>query len=275
MPGCNQSTPTGSSTGMCRAGSVPSWRARFSCAPCRNRTAPDPEWSSSAPGRSPRSSRPYRRRRLWMARFPPAPARHRQKRPTQQCHMQCGLVTSSSSWLCPPDLTFSNSARLLARHAWSCRYSERVGVGLTGADAHRVFDRGDENLAVADLAGLGGVVDGVHHLVDLSVVDGDIEPHLGQEVHGVFRAAIDFRVALLAAVAFDLGNRHALHADRGERVADLFKLERFDDGNDQFHGNILCGGREREPQNFPRRPAPRWPTQDGARYRQSEQKLSG
>ena len=33
---------------------------------------------------------------------------------------------------------------------------ERVDVGLAGADAHRLIDRGDENLAVADLAGLGG-----------------------------------------------------------------------------------------------------------------------
>ena len=31
--------------------------------------------------------------------------------------------------------------------------SQRVVVGLAGADAHRVIDRCDENLAVADLAG--------------------------------------------------------------------------------------------------------------------------
>ena len=36
---------------------------------------------------------------------------------------------------------------------------------------------------------------------------------LRQEVHGVFGAAIDFRVALLAAVALDLGDGHALHAE--------------------------------------------------------------
>ena len=31
--------------------------------------------------------------------------------------------------------------------------SERVRAGLAGADAHGLFDRGDENLAVADLVG--------------------------------------------------------------------------------------------------------------------------
>src|SRR3954453_17595457 len=42
--------------------------------------------------------------------------------------------------------------------------SERVGVGFAGTDAHRVFDRRDEDLAVADLAGLGGAVGGLHPL---------------------------------------------------------------------------------------------------------------
>ena len=30
--------------------------------------------------------------------------------------------------------------------------SERVGIGFAGADAHRVLERHDESLAVADLA---------------------------------------------------------------------------------------------------------------------------
>ena len=46
------------------------------------------------------------------------------------------------------------------------RRSERVVVGFAGADAHRVIERGDENLAVADLSGLGGVGDRVDDLVD-------------------------------------------------------------------------------------------------------------
>src|SRR5262245_47993668 len=40
------------------------------------------------------------------------------------------------------------------------RYLERVRVGLTGADAYSAVDAGHEDLAVADLAGLGGVGDG-------------------------------------------------------------------------------------------------------------------
>ena len=116
------------------------------------------------------------------------------------------------------------------------RPHKRVGVGLAGADAHRLIDRGDENLAVADLAGLGGADDGVDHLVDAVGRHRHLDPDLGQEVHRVFGAAVDFGVALLAAVAFDLGHGHAVHADRDQRVADFLELEWLDDGDDQFHG---------------------------------------
>src|SRR5262249_15561166 len=113
---------------------------------------------------------------------------------------------------------------------------QRVTVGLAGADAHCALDAGDKDLAVADLAGLGRVGDHLDHLVDLVVVDSDVDPDLGQEVHGVFGAAINLLVALLAAVAFDLGDGHALDAVGGERVAHVVELERLDDGDDQFHG---------------------------------------
>src|SRR4051794_12106362 len=37
--------------------------------------------------------------------------------------------------------------------------SERVGAPLAGADAHRILDRRDEDLAVADAVGLGRLLD--------------------------------------------------------------------------------------------------------------------
>ena len=45
------------------------------------------------------------------------------------------------------------------------RLSDRVGAGLAGADADRFLDRRDEDLAVADAAGLGGLLDGLDGLV--------------------------------------------------------------------------------------------------------------
>src|SRR5260370_26663444 len=115
--------------------------------------------------------------------------------------------------------------------------SNRVPVGLAGADAHRVLDRADENLAIADLAGLGRGHDGRDHLGDLIGIDRDVDPDLGQHVHHIFGATVDFRVAFLASEAFDLGHRHALRPDAGERVAYLVELEWLDDGSDQLHGS--------------------------------------
>ena len=89
-------------------------------------------------------------------------------------------------------------------------------VGLTRADAQGVLDRGDENLAVADLAGLGGFDDGIDRLADEHVGDDDFDLDFGQEAHGVFGAAIHFGMALLAAVAFDFRDGHALEADIGQ-----------------------------------------------------------
>jgi hypothetical protein len=51
----------------------------------------------------------------------------------------------------------------------------------------------------------------------------------------VFGPAIDLGMALLPAIAFDLGDGNALDADARERVADFFQFERFDDGNDELH----------------------------------------
>src|SRR6185369_4730116 len=74
---------------------------------------------------------------------------------------------------------------------------------------------------------LGGLDDGTHGGVLLAVRDNEFDFDLGQEVHGVFAAAIDFGVALLAANPFD--------AEFAEGVLHFFKLEWFDDGFNFLH----------------------------------------
>jgi hypothetical protein len=64
----------------------------------------------------------------------------------------------------------------------------------------------DEELAVTDLAGLGGRGDGIDGSVDLVRGDSDLDLDLGPETHGVFSAAIDFGVALLPAISLDFSN---------------------------------------------------------------------
>src|SRR5438445_10812948 len=117
--------------------------------------------------------------------------------------------------------------------------SERVAIGLAGADSQGVVDRRDEDLAVADLPGTRVRGNDLDRLLGDVGGDRDFDSELGQEVHDIFGAAIDFGVALLAAVALDLGHRHAVDADGRERLTYLVKLEGFDDRDDEFHGQAF------------------------------------
>src|SRR5262245_35066828 len=113
--------------------------------------------------------------------------------------------------------------------------SKRRSVGFAGADADGLVDAEYEYFSVADLAGLGSGGDGVDHLVDLVGRYGHLDLQLGQEAHGIFGAAVDFRMALLAAISLDLGHGHPVHADASERVAHLVQLEWLDDRHDDLH----------------------------------------
>src|SRR5258708_27814079 len=95
----------------------------------------------------------------------------------------------------------------------SAEILERVAVGFAGPDPQRVIDRGHEDLAVANLAGAGARGDDVDGLVGEFRRNGDFDSKLGQEIHDVFRAAVDFGVALLAPITLYLADRHAMYAD--------------------------------------------------------------
>src|SRR3569623_807984 len=98
-----------------------------------------------------------------------------------------------------------------------------------------MFEAGDENLAVADLAGLGGRGNGLDGAIDLGIGDRDLDLDFGQETHGIFGAAIDFGVALLSAVPLHFRDRAAMNANGGQGIADLFQLERLDDSHLVLH----------------------------------------
>ncbi|EGE57269.1 hypothetical protein RHECNPAF_4460040 [Rhizobium etli CNPAF512] len=98
-----------------------------------------------------------------------------------------------------------------------------------------MIDRIDENLAVADLTGLGRRRDGFNRPVDEFRCNGDFDLELRQEADGVFSAAIDFGMPLLATVALHFGHGQALNADRRQGFADLIELERLDNSHHNFH----------------------------------------
>src|SRR3989344_1773699 len=116
---------------------------------------------------------------------------------------------------------------------------ERIFAGFAGADAGNLFEIGHEDLAVADLVGAGRLDDRLDHAIEHFLVDRDLEFHLGQKIHDVFRPAVKLGVSLLAAEPLDFRDGDALHPDLGERVAHLVALEGVDNGGNEFHVWLL------------------------------------
>src|ERR1700722_15099891 len=112
---------------------------------------------------------------------------------------------------------------------------ERGVVGLAGTDADDALDVGDEDLAVAPLAGLGRFDDGLDHLVHQIAAHRDLDAGLGHEVDHVLGAAVELGVSALAPEALDLRDRHARDTDVRERGTPVVELEGLNDRGDQFH----------------------------------------
>src|SRR6201986_3041275 len=109
------------------------------------------------------------------------------------------------------------TAILLKPGAWTdgpCQASfgslDRVQAGLSGSDSNGFLDVGDEDLAVADAAGLGGAEDRLDRAFDQIVADNNLDLHLRQEIDDVFGAAIELGMAFLATEALGLGHGDAL-----------------------------------------------------------------
>src|SRR5690242_6517782 len=81
---------------------------------------------------------------------------------------------------------------------------QRVAAGLAGADADGLLDRHHEDLAVADLAGGGGLLDRLDRRFDLRIGDDDLDLDLGQEAHRILRTAVDLGLPLLATESLHL-----------------------------------------------------------------------
>src|SRR5438552_10804793 len=125
---------------------------------------------------------------------------------------------------------------LVAPHGAFC-VLDRLGTVLASANAHRVLDSDDEDLAVADLTvpgppGHGELVDDRRH--DLRLHDRlDFQARPERDVHR--GSAIFLRVASLGAATFDLRHRHARHAALVQHVLDLLQPFVTDDRDDHLH----------------------------------------
>ena len=97
------------------------------------------------------------------------------------------------------------------------------------ANTDRFLDRNHEDLAVTDLAGLGSRLDGFDGLPDEVFGYGYVNHDLREEVDRVFTTAVDFRMPLLAAKSFDLGDCHSFDANLGKSFFHFLELERLYD----------------------------------------------
>src|SRR5215213_1787860 len=104
-------------------------------------------------------------------------------------------------------------------------FSKRCVIGLAGADSEHLLDVQHEDLAVADRAGLRDMLYGFDDPRRETGGRDDLDLDLRHQAGCIFRASIDLGMALLAAVALDLGDGQALDSDRGERFAHLVELE--------------------------------------------------
>ena len=108
-------------------------------------------------------------------------------------------------------------------------------AGFARADADGVFETEREDLAITDRFRTRCGLDRLNRLRRDIAAAGDLDLQFRHHVRGIFRAAIDFRLALLPAEALDLGYGHTGHPDPGQRFTNIVKLERFDYGYDKFH----------------------------------------
>src|SRR6476661_1230087 len=107
------------------------------------------------------------------------------------------------------------------------------------ANANCVINAGNEYLAVADAAGLGGLLDGFDGLVQHLIREHDLDLYLRQEVDDVLGTPIKLGVSLLAAKALRLEDGDALQADLLQGFLHLVELEWLDDGLDLLHDPLV------------------------------------
>src|SRR5262249_21718470 len=105
-------------------------------------------------------------------------------------------------------------------------------VSFAGTYAHRLLNRDNEDLAVANVASPSRRHDRVDGLVDYFGRHDDLDLEFREEGHSVFSAPIEFRMAPLPAVAFYFGHGHALQAKLGKSFTHLIHLEWLDDRHD-------------------------------------------
>ena len=114
-----------------------------------------------------------------------------------------------------------------------------IGTGLTGPNAHDLFEFEDESFAVADFSRVRCLFDRFDDAVEHFALDRGLDLYLRQKIHDVFSPPVQLGVPLLSSEALDFCDSDPLNSDGRKGLADLVQLERLDDCGDQFHFSPL------------------------------------
>src|SRR4051812_16999649 len=113
--------------------------------------------------------------------------------------------------------------------------SNRLRPAFAGADADAVFERQDENFAIADApfrSGPSRFHDRVHGRFDKILVHRHLQLYLVQEIHSQLMTAINFGMPFLPAETATIDHRQTEYLDLVESLLDGFDFRGLNDGDD-------------------------------------------
>ncbi len=100
-----------------------------------------------------------------------------------------------------------------------------------------MLQRCDEYLAVTDLACFGTFNNRLDNFLYTIIGDRNLDLGLGQKIHNVLGATIEFRVSTLPAESLDLTNRHTLHTNFTQGIPDVVQSKGFNDCCYKLHAD--------------------------------------
>src|SRR5215470_12886094 len=119
------------------------------------------------------------------------------------------------------------------------RRLNRVRATLAGTDADRFFDRRHEDLAVADPAGMRGLLDRFDGPLDEGIFHDHLDLHFREKVDDIFGPAIELCVTLLATETLGLGDGDPFDSHLVKGLLHLVEFEGLDDRLDLFHRPLV------------------------------------
>src|SRR5665647_1248072 len=115
-----------------------------------------------------------------------------------------------------------------------CLALNSAGAAIPCSDANHVVYRRDEYFAISYIACFRSFQNREGNTLRVLCLDDHVNLRLGQEIEAVLAASIDFRNALLSALAFDVCNRHS-RAELSHCMLYCIKFFPSYDRCDSFH----------------------------------------